>query len=220
MRYAWVAGIVVAGIGVLGSAAGADPEPPTIRLPVVVHVAQADGSAIADATQVAAMIDIVNRIYAGSGICFQLKEVRDVARDADLVSYSDRRILKAWVAARAINVFLVRTIKDPSPSESTVRATARVGRKPSGWLRGAEIPAAKKKPSIYLLFTLTAGAPTLAHELGHFLGEGHHKDPLNLMSYGSGRNGFDDKQFENFRRHARRELKTGMLAPAKSCDAP
>jgi len=205
-------------VGVMAAAARAEEAAPQpLRLPVVVHMARADGAALAGEPEAAQMIEIVNQIYDGSGVCFALAEVREVARDADLVSYRDRRILKKFVVPRAINVFVVRSIKDPSPSDATRRASARVGREPTGWLRGAEIPAVGKRPEVYLLVTLTAGAPTLAHELGHFLGAGHHPDPDNLMSYGSGRNGFDDKQFRTFRAHARGELRKGALKAATSC---
>lgn len=201
----------------LASASGTTPPEPDIKLPLVVHVLHGDGVPIASAEDIDAMVSVVNQIYADAGICFGVTEVRERAQSADFTTFRERRALKKFVVPRAINVFILRTIKDPSPSESTIRATARVGRTPSGWLRGAEIPAKGKRPDVYLLVKLDAGAPTLAHELGHFLGAGHHPDPDNLMSYGSGRSWFDAKQHRSFRAAARRQLRARTLSSAKTC---
>ncbi|MCC7000328.1 MAG: hypothetical protein IT370_37360 [Deltaproteobacteria bacterium] len=218
MRALWlgVVGVSLALTGV-ANASGTTPPEPDIKLPLVVHVLHGDGVPIASADDIDAMVSVVNRIYADAGICFGVTEVREHAQSADFTTYRERRALKKFVVARAINIFLLRTIKDPSASESTLRALARVNRAPSGWLRGAEIPAKGKRPDVYLLVKLDAGAPTLAHELGHFLGAGHHADPDNLMSYGSGRAWFDARQHRSFRAAARRQLRARTLAPARTC---
>lgn len=58
---------------------------------------------------------------------------------------------------------------------------------------------------------------SIAHETGHFLGAGHHRDPDNIMSYSPTRHRFDEAQARVFRARARRYLRTGELERA-SCD--
>ncbi len=188
-----------------------------VGIPVVVHVTRLANQPIASETQVRELIAAVNQSYAGSDVCFVVQAIRSDDGVAELVTYRHRRAFRRSLVTRAINVFLVHSIKDPSTSESTARALARVGRKASGWLAGAEIPAPRRKPSRYLIVTFSSGALTLAHELGHFLGEGHHKDPANLMSYGLERKSFDLKQLAAFGKRARREFKSGSLT-RKRCD--
>jgi hypothetical protein len=183
-------------------AVAANEQPADLRLPLVLHITRADGAPVIDRAEAARFVAEVNRLYRPAGICFALLEVRDLDRSADLATVRDRVALRAHLVPRAINVFILRSIRDPDPDASTFRAAARAGREPSGWLNGAHIAAPGRVPSTYLIVRAGAGPTTLAHELGHFLGEGHHPAAGNVMSYSLDREHFDEDQIRTFRRFA------------------
>src|SRR5262249_27553617 len=146
-----------------------------------------------------------------------LREVRVLDHNADLETVRERLDFARHTVPHAVNVFLLRSIRDPDPSASTARTAARFGREPSGWLTGAHTPVPGQQPPAYLILRLGAGPTSLAHELGHFLGEGHHPGEDNIMGYGLERRRFTPEQLETFRVFARRELRSGALTPAERC---
>lgn len=187
---------------------------PDLRLPLVVHLLRDDGEPVLDRDALPRFVAEVNRLYAPAGICFALDGIRDLDRDANLATVRDRLALRAHLVDGAINVFIAASIRDPDPDATTARAAARAGRTPSGWLNGAHIEAPDRVPSTYLLVRAEAGPTTLAHELGHLLGEGHHPEAGNIMSYSLERTRFTDEQLRTFRLFARRELRRGLPAAA------
>lgn len=180
------------------AAGAARADPPRVALPVVLHVA---GGAPDD--YVRTLLAAAHEAYATSGICIvpSFRALPDASRE--LRTIRDRHTLKRLLVPGAVNVFLVDHALDPHPSASTQRAAERVARPLTGRLGGAHIPAPSARPRTYIIVTRDAQRFTLAHELGHLLGAGHHRDPANIMSYGADRHTFDAAQLRTFFSRAR-----------------
>jgi hypothetical protein len=107
------------------------------------------------------------------------------------------------VALGRVNVFVpasLRDVDDPSLLRMGVHWRAR---------------APRTRPSHFVIVASSAWQTTLAHELGHFFGNPHHRTPGNLMSY-DGRSdisGFDARQGRRITDRLRRYLRSRELAP-------
>jgi hypothetical protein len=187
----------------------------TVALALIIHLTTVDGAPVASRDEALAIVRSVNELYRDSDVCF-VPRIEPNSRNGDLVTHRDRRAFVADAQPGALNVFVVRSIRDEEPSPSTQKAAQRAGRQASGWLNGAEIPAPRLHPPTYLLVRLGAGANTMGHELGHLLGEGHHPDPANLMSYGTERHTFDAAQRHRMHRRAT-TLASELNAPVGDC---
>ncbi len=195
--------LVVLSLALLGASTlglAQDDEEPWITLPLSVQ-----GPTDLEDAQVEVWVDAVNHWYAPAHVRFAVDERRSLPDDWVLLRNNrDRHRFKRRLRGRRIHAFIVREIRDPWPSAATRRASARVGREPSGLLGGAHIPAPTHRPGSYVIALDRAMPLALAHELGHVLGAPHHRDPTNIMSYGRHRSHFDEAQLEQFRRRARR----------------
>jgi len=206
------AAAAVLGLAARAPESAAADEPTIGRFPVVVHVGVRDGVPVADDAYLAERIAVANRHFAPAGLCFEVEETRLLADGRfELETFRDRRRLGRSAVPRKINVFVFDRILDPVPSAATVRAASRVGGEPSGFLGGAHVPWPGSTPATYLIVARSSSALTITHELGHFFGAPHHRDPSNIMSYGADRTAFDARQLATFRasarRHARRALR-------------
>lgn len=207
---AWLGCIAAAAFAAAGAPQVVDP---VGRFPVVFHVAVRDGAPVMDGAEIAAWTAGAQAHFAPAGIELS-PEVRALPEGwARLSSFRDRHRLKRFLVPRRINVFLVGEILDPVTSVSTLRAAARAGFTPGGELAGAHVEAHGRTPGTYVILSARHGsARSLAHELGHFFGVAHHRDPDNLMSYGPHRSRFDQRQLDTFRRRALRYRRDRTLA--------
>jgi hypothetical protein len=182
-----------------GSAATASPKP----FLVVVHVASANP---ADTDQrVTDFLDAANQHFAAAEIAFVASAPRTLpASFAVLETAGERHRLKKYFVPHTINLFLLDEIDDPVPSEATKKAAAWQDLKLSGLLAGAHIEYKGQTPGTYIILSRNTERLTLTHELGHFFGSGHSKDPANIMSYGREKKGFDEKQLQCFKAAAAR----------------
>lgn len=209
-------GLDYEGIGVKESS----PPPPVpqvedsldeIIFEVAIHVATDD----MDKTRkrIEQKIDTANEKFEGIAVGFEdVDEFHVLPEDfATLDNSPERHKLKKYLVDRAINIFVVDTILDPHPSGATKKAAAWQGRKPSGRLAGAHIEVKNKKPHTYIILKAHSSSVSLAHELGHFLGLPHHKDPANIMSYGNARQNFNDDQLEVMRRIAQKTKRKRLV---------
>jgi hypothetical protein len=162
--------------------------------------------------RIAAYIEAANKHFEASGISF-METVRTTLPSTFTIleTQKERHLLKKYFVPNTINVFVLDEIDDPTPSEATKKAAAWQGRKPTGRLAGAHIEYKSKKPGTYIILSKDGNKLTLTHELGHFFGTPHSKDPANIMSYGADRQRFSEKQIQTFRTFAKRFRKQHIL---------
>ncbi len=198
---------LLAAISVVPCLAGATTHGP---FALTVHVATEDQDATS--MRLERLLETANESFAAAEISFEISEQKELPESyAVLDTIRERRKLKKFFVPKTINVYLVDEILDPNPSAATVKACKQQGRKPSGRLAGAHIPINNKKPGTYIVLSKHVDQYSLTHELGHFFGVAHHKEPKNIMSYGGDRSEFDEKQLETFRRKAKRYRKKRIV---------
>lgn len=171
-----------------------------VVFPISVTVALEKGVPAADDAWIAAQIaDANDLIYGPIGIRFRWTLRKEIpAAHAELHSRADRDGLAAFVEKNVIDVFVVAALEDVD--------------EPGRYRKGV---AWTSKPNGKRFLILSAIAPrtVLAHELGHFFGNGHNDVPDNLMSYV--RTGapvsLDDAQIERTHLFAERFLASGRL---------
>jgi hypothetical protein len=195
-RAAWA---VVAVLLLVGSSAHAT-EPR--RIPLVFHVAERDGAAVAPASFIAEQLAAANEIYGPLGIELVDGERAPLAAGhADMVSRADRDALAPYVRKGAIHCFIVARLMDV---DEPGRERRGVHWHPPG-------------PALSFLIVSQISKPyVLAHELGHFFGNPKHSDvPGNLMSYTrTAKPPFLDKaQIGRVQRTLVGMLKEGRLVP-------
>lgn len=138
---------------------------PTRTFPITMHMV-ASGSA----ERFAAHVARANAVFARANVGFRIDTVVPLPpRHAELVTRDDRDALGTLVQARTIDVFVVSTLMDVDEP----------GRRRGGvhWRdRG-------RRGVRYVIIVAEAHDWTLAHELGHYFGNGHSPVPGNLMSY-------------------------------------
>ena len=175
-----------------------------------IHVATTNP---ADTDQrVADFLDTANQHFAAAGIAFVEHERKTLPSSfAVLETQGERHRLKKYFVPNTINVFLLDEIDDPIPSDATKKAAAWQDLKLSGLLAGAHIEHKGLTPGTYIILSRNTEKVTLTHELGHFFGAGHAKDPANLMSYGREKLRFDEKQLQCFRAAAARFRRQHVL---------
>jgi len=180
------------------------PLPP---LRIAVGVAVEGREAVVDDQFVQAQIATANRVFSPHGVSFVLAERRAIGESfAHLHSRADRDSLGSILRPEVINAFFVATLRDVgdhSLFRMGVHWRPRRGRPVFGHLAHCVIVTRSARPT------------SLAHELGHFFGNGHTTDPINVMSYSMqpGERELDPAQAVRARSFARRFLRTGELVP-------
>lgn len=179
--------LLQAGAAGLGSAvfslvpgyAWAGEDVPEIVVPLAMGVAQRtiekDGKPALEPVVARAFVDEqlqqANTIFGDWKIRFvEAEKSRALdAKHARLESRADRDALAASMLAGVINVFFVESLRDVDD--------------PKGFRMGVtwrKLSNLKKK---YVIVAASAKKSTMAHELGHFLGNDHSSVKNNLMSY-------------------------------------
>ena len=200
----WLQAWVVLAVCSLGSWAGAD-EP--ARVPIVFHVVERDGEAVAPPSFIAAQLAAANEIYAPLGI--ELVDQRHVplaAAHAELITRGDRDALAPHVRKGVIDCFIVAKLMDVD--------------EPGRERRGVHWHPPKPQLS-FLIVSKISKPYVLAHELGHFFGNPKHSDVAgNLMSYSWTVQPpvLDAGQIERVKKTLATMLKSGRLAPPASED--
>ncbi|HTJ84331.1 MAG TPA: hypothetical protein VL400_21575 [Polyangiaceae bacterium] len=195
-------------LGVLAWPASARAgEIPSIPLAVAVaRSAPERDDGVVDAAFIARELDRANEIFGEHGIRFHEADARRglASTRAELTTRADRDALAAELVPHRVSVFFVRSLRDvDDPSLFRMGVT---------WRKLSDL---RKR---YVIVAASARETTLAHELGHFLGNEHSYVRNNLMSYlrddesKRPRIFLDDKQADRARRTAQSLFATGELA--------
>jgi hypothetical protein len=191
----------------VASPSAAKLEVPIPVLPLAVAVAQQnspDGvKPVQDDAWIDAQIAVAGRLFGSFGVHFQKTSSRPLdPRFARLETRQDRDALAQELTPGAISVFVVgslRDVDDPSLYRMGVH-----------WRPNADM---KKH---YVIISADARESSLAHELGHFFGNGHSNIENNLMSYRRTSEDllfFDAVQARKIKNFARIYLRTKELVP-------
>jgi hypothetical protein len=150
----------------------AEPRPSreATPLPIAIAVARRAGQPVADARWIGAQVTVADRVFQRCAVRFQRLPDRQLPeRYLALERRADRDALSTQVLEGAINVFVVASLRDVDDP-----ALYRLG---VHW-RPRRFPGKR-----FIIITPDALPTTLAHELGHFFGNGHTRLAGNLMSY-------------------------------------
>jgi|GEM_PF-1193702 len=183
--------------------AHAQPRPAAalVRIPVSIAVVQRDGAPVVAERWLTERVETANRIYAVCGVEFVVAATRALdARHADLVTRADRHALGAAMEPRVANVFVVASLRDVDAE---------------GFRQGVHWRPARRPGAHFVIVSADSGPSTLAHELGHFFGNGHSSVRGNLMSYerGDGDPFLDAAQQRRIAQFLARFLRTRELVP-------
>jgi hypothetical protein len=194
MRVALVAPILL----VFAARAGIAHAEDTFGLAVA--IASVDGAPVQSDAWVDAQIAEANRLYVPLGIRLRWSMQKPLAaRFSALESRRDRDALAPETEPRVISVFVVSSLRDvDDPSLHRMGVTWR----PS-------------PGSTYIILAATARPTVLAHELGHYFGNGHSTVVNNLMSYArsDGDVFLDAKQAAIVKWTAQDLVRRGVLVP-------
>ncbi len=189
---------------VASSASAAEPNADVVTFPLQVAIALEGGKPVCTAAWFAQQVSDANELYARSRVRFRVTKTREISEKfAALHTRADRDALAKLTEANVIDVFVVAALED-------VDEPGRY-RKGVAW-------TSRPEAARFLILSAVAPATVLAHELGHFFGNGHSAVPDNLMSYTrtGGRVFFDDSQVAKVNAFADQFLASGRLAEARS----
>jgi hypothetical protein len=179
-----------------GARAGEAPRP----LPLTLHVPAPGPPAEWLDTQV----EWANRLMAPAGVAVAVVDRRPLhARHARLETRADRDALARFRRRGTIDVFVVDHLEDVD--------------EPGRARMGVHWRLRRDRQRRYVILSTTATPTVLAHELGHYFGNGHTDVVDNVMSYRRSdpeQMRFDDAQLGRIRRTARALVRSGTLRPA------
>ena len=185
---------------VTGAAPVAGAAPVTdFTFPISIAVAVEDGAPAASDAWISTQIDDANDLYGPLGIRFRWTLRREISADhAQMHSRGDRDALAPLVEKNVIDVFVVAALED-------VDEPGRY-RKGVAW-------TSKPDGKRFLILSKIAPRTVLAHELGHFFGNGHSDVADNLMSYSrtGGRVSLDEAQIDRIHLFSWRFIASGRL---------
>jgi hypothetical protein len=189
-------------LAVAGEKRASAEEQPALTLNVAVSAVSIDGERVVNDAWVDAQWAAVDRLYAGIGIRFERRWADALPEtSARLETKEDRDALGEHFVEGVINVFFVKALLDID----------EIGRIRMGvcW----RTPSRKR----FVAVASNAKPTVLAHELGHFLGNGHSKVMDNVMSYDrtGGPVFFDATQKKTMRATALQLLRDGVVKPVQ-----
>ena len=170
-----------------------------VTFPISIAVAVEDGAPAATDAWISTQIDDANDLYGPLGIRFRWTLRREISADhAQMHSRGDRDALAPLVEKNVIDVFVVAALED-------VDEPGRY-RKGVAW-------TSKPDGKRFIILSKIAPRTVLAHELGHFFGNGHSDVADNLMSYSrtGGRVFLDEAQIDRIHLFSERFLASGRL---------
>ena len=175
------------------------PIPP---LPLAIGVVHEDGRPAQTETWIDAQIAEADRLFSEAGVKLVKASQRALdARFARLETRKDRDALAAELEKGRINVMVVASLRDVDD--------------PSLFRMGVHWRPQSDLRKHYVIVAASALPSTLAHELGHFFGNGHSHVRDNVMSYD--RTGaqvfFDAGQKRKIKTFARLFLRSKELVP-------
>jgi hypothetical protein len=201
-RVRWLLAWAVLALCLLGGRARAG-EP--ARIPIIFHVVQRDGEAVAPPSFIATQLAAANEIYGPLGIeLVDQQQVPLAAGHAELVTRADRDALAPHVRKGAIHCFIVAKLMDVD--------------EPGRERRGVHWHPPKPQLS-FVIVSKISKPYVLAHELGHFFGNPKHSDVAgNLMSYAWTVQPpvLDEDQIGRVKKTLAAMLKSGRLVPVAS----
>lgn len=146
------------------------------ELPLVVNVAEDEDGPVVGEEWLEGQLSNANTIFEPAGVSFRQVASHTMGPEhARLENRRDRHVLGRLLHRQRIDVFVVRSLRDvDDPS----RFRQGVHWRP----RGEEYP----DRAHFVIVSAIAGPTVLAHELGHYFGNGHSDVPGNIMSYERG----------------------------------
>jgi hypothetical protein len=178
------------------------------RIPIVFHVVERDGEAVAPPSFIATQLAAANEIYRPLGIeLVDQQQVPLAASHAELITRADRDALAPHVHKGVIHCFIVGKLMDVD--------------EPGRERRGVHWHPPRPQLS-FVIVSKISKPYVLAHELGHFFGNPKHSDVAgNLMSYAWTVQPpvLDAGQIERVKKTLATMLKSGRLALAGASPA-
>lgn len=184
-------------------------EPPIPVLPLSIAVARENGEAVRDDVWIDAQIAEAERLFGAEGVHFKKTASRALPeRFTRLETRADRDALTSELQKGVVNVMIVASLRDVDEPEQHIQGVH--------WRPKSDLG------KHYVIVSAAASPTTLAHELGHFFGNGHSQVKDNLMSYSrSGATVFlDARQSQKIRNFARIFLRTKELVSPDAPPAP
>ena len=162
-------------------------------------MAAANDRPVQDAAWLKAELDAANTLLGQAGIGVEVGQVPLDAIHARLENRDDRDALATERTTGHIDVFIVASLRDVDD--------------PTQYRRGVHWRNRKHRAQRYVIVSAVAGPSVLAHELGHYLGNGHSQVVDNVMSYkreDPTKLFFDEGQKKTMRRAAAELVRRGF----------
>ena len=184
------------------------PAAPAHTFPIAITVAVESGAPARDDAWIGTQIEDANALYGPLDVHFRRTRRKEMsAAHAQVHTREDRDGLGALMEKSVIDVFVVAALED-------VDEPGRY-RKGVAWTQ-------RTTGARFIILSAAAPRTVLAHELGHFFGNGHSSVPDNLMSYTrtGGKVFLDDAQIARVHTFAAKFLAAGRLADVGPGNSP
>lgn len=173
---------------------------------VALHVVCGEGGPVQSAEWVATQLAVANRHFAMIGVGFAVRTVEALPSDLAFVrSAEDRDRLGAGRFTRGVvHVFLVEELSDIDTPDALIRGVH--------WREGRR--SVKRR---WVVLAKAAPDMVLAHELGHFFGLPHGKDPASIMNKTPRTEppfetwSFTEREQRRMKRELRLQLRSGVV---------